>query len=319
MDAEKWSYRGSGRRYNAWADYCRKTYGGRVQKVAVDAGFSCPNRDGTVGVGGCTFCNNDGFNPSYCSREKPVTQQLDEGLLFLKKRYPRSSFFVAYFQAYSNTHAPLAHLEELYREALSHQDVSGLVIATRPDCVDNASLSFLKALSHEYYIKIEYGIESCYDDTLVRINRGHSFDDSVRALKITAEKGLAAGIHLLFGLPGESRAQMLAQVEMVNRLPVQSIKFHQLQIVKGTRIAEEYAAYPDQFQLFTLDDYLEFLVRFVERLRPEIAIERLSGEVPLSYHAGISWGRLRVDQVQKRFESLLEERDTWQGKLYGSD
>lgn len=282
----------------------------------MDAGFTCPNRDGTVGVGGCTFCNNDGFSPSYCKGEKPVTQQLDEGLLFLKKRYPRSSFFVAYFQAYSNTHAPLPQLKKLYGEALNHPDISGLVIATRPDCVDEEKLGYLKNLSHEYYVKIEYGIESCHDETLARINRGHIFSDSVRALTTTAEKGLSAGIHLLFGLPGESRAHMLAQVDQVNRLPAQSVKFHQLQIVRGTRMAEEYAAYPERFQLFALDEYLEFVVRFVERLRPDIAIERLSGEVPLPYHAGISWGRLRIDQVQKRFERFMEERDTWQGKLY---
>lgn len=316
MDIHLSTFPGAGKRYNSWAEHCRKEYGGRVQKVAVDAGFTCPNRDGTVGAGGCTFCSNDGFRPAYCRSDKAISLQIDQGLTFLKKRYPRSSFFVAYLQSYSNTYASLSHLKKVYKEALDHEDIRGLVIATRPDCIDQEKLRYLKELSHDYYIKIEYGIESCYDDTLARINRGHTYADSVRAISLTADMGLPAGIHLLFGLPGETRGQMLDQAEMVNQLPVQTIKFHQLQIVKGTAMAFEYNQFPEHFQLFSVEDYLDFVVQFIERLRPDIAIERLSGEVPVLLNEGISWGRLRADQVQKRLEHLLEEKDTWQGKHF---
>lgn len=316
MGRLKWTYTGSGRRYHAWADDCRKRYGGRVQKVAVDAGFSCPNRDGTVGVGGCTFCNNEGFNPSYCQHTPSVTGQLQKGLRFVRKRYPRSRFFVAYLQAYSNTHATPDRLKEVYGEALDHPDIQGLVIATRPDCVDEEKLSYLKNLSHKYYIKLEYGLESCHDVTLDRVNRGHTFSDSVRALELTASYGLDAGIHLLFGLPGETRDMMLSQVALVNELPVQSLKMHQLQIVKGTAMSVEYQDHPERFELFTLDEYLSFVARFLERLHPDIAIERFSGEVPLPLHEGLSWGRMRADQVQNRLDQLMQERDTWQGKFF---
>ena len=311
-----WTYTGSGRRYHTWADDCRKRYGGRVQKVAVDAGFSCPNRDGTVGVGGCTFCNNDGFNPAYCQHTATVAGQLQKGLRFVEKRYPRSRFFVAYLQAYSNTHATLDRLKRVYREALDHPDIQGLVIATRPDCIDEEKLGYLKELSRGYYIKLEYGLESCYDATLERINRGHTFSDSVRALELTAQYGLEAGIHLLFGLPGETRDMMLNQAALINELPVQSLKMHQLQIVKGTALSVEYHHHPERFELFTLDDYLLFVARFLERLHPDIAIERLSGEVAFPLHEGLSWGRLRADQVQNRLDQLMQERDTWQGKFF---
>ncbi len=305
------------RRFNAWTDQCRLLYGGRIQKVSINAGFSCPNRDGTVGLGGCTFCNNEGFNPSYCKPEKSITRQLDEGLVFLKGRYPRTSMFVAYFQAYTNTHAPLSRLRLLYGEALSHPQISGIVIGTRPDAVDEVLLDYIASLSYETnYVKIEFGLESCYDDTLLRINRGHGFADSRRAIAMTAERNIATGVHLLLGLPGEGRDRMLEQVTLINELPIQSIKFHQLQIVKGTMMARQYREHPEVFQLFSLEDYLAFMVRFIERLRPDIVIERISGEVPLPYNEGISWGGVRADQVMVRLEHLLEEYDTWQGKYY---
>jgi uncharacterized protein len=306
----------SSRRYNSWTDNCRTLYGGRIQKVAVNAGFSCPNRDGTVSTGGCTFCNNEGFNPSYCKDSLSIGSQLDTGIRFLSKRYPRTSMFVAYFQAYSNTHASLAYLSTVYGEALSHPKIQGLVIGTRPDCVDAEKLDYIAQLSRNHFVKLEYGIESCYDDTLIRINRGHTFADTKKAIDMSADRGIQTGAHLMFGLPGESRQQMLDQVNHINQLRIHSIKFHQLQIVKGTAMAKEYLEYPDRFKLFSLDEYLDFLALFIERLRPDIAIERLSGEVPLNYNAGISWGKLRMDQVLMRFEKLLEERDTWQGRLY---
>lgn len=307
------------RRYNSWTDMCRIHYGGRIQKVAINAGLGCPNRDGSKSVGGCTFCNNEGFNPSYCKPDISITSQLDKGLAFLKKRYPRSKMFVAYFQAFSNTHAPLAQLKTIYEEALSHPEIDGLVIGTRPDCVDEEKLDYIAGLSGQYYVKIEYGIESCYDDTLLRINRGHNFADSRRAVSMSVERGIQTGIHLLFGLPGESRQRMLDQVGMINRLPAHSVKFHQLQIVKGTAMALEYQQHPERFELFSLHEYLEFLVAFIERLRPDMVIERFSGEVPPAYNQGISWGMIRMDQVLVQFEKMLIDKDTWQGRLYAGE
>lgn len=304
------------RRYNSYTDLCRIQYGGRIQKVALNAGLGCPNRDGSKSAGGCTFCSNEGFNPSYCKPDLSVTAQLNAGLAFLKKRYPRSKMFVAYFQAFSNTYAPLARLKALYEEALSHPEIDGLVIGTRPDCVDEEKLDYISGLSRRYYVKIEYGIESCYDETLLRINRGHDFAASRRAVALSAERGIQTGIHLLFGLPGESRQQMLDQVEVINSLPAHSIKFHQLQIVKGTAMAREYHQHPERFELFSLQEYLEFLVAFVERLRPDIAIERFSGEVPPAFNEGISWGGIRMDRVLMQFEKMLIEKDTWQGRHY---
>ena len=307
---------GSNRRYNAWSEQSRRLYGTRIQKLAVNAGFSCPNRDGTLGTEGCTFCNNEGFIPSYCKPSASVHEQLDTGLAFVKKRYPRAGRFVAYFQAYSNTHAPLDHMREVYEEALQHPAISGLVIGTRPDCVDEEKLDYLAALSREYFIKVEYGVESCYDETLRRVRRGHLFAESQKAIRMSAERGLMTGIHLIFGLPGESRQQMLDQVTAINELPVHTAKFHQLQIVKGTEMAREYAAYPERFALFSLEEYVEFVSDFLERLRPDIALERLSGEVPPRLIAGKPWGRVRADVIITMIEDKLKEKDGFQGRLY---
>ncbi len=308
---------GSSRRYNAWSEQSRRLYGTRIQKLAVNAGFSCPNRDGTLGTEGCTFCNNEGFIPSYCKPSASIHEQLDTGLAFVKKRSPRAGRFVAYFQAYSNTHAPLDHMREVYEEALQHPAISGLVIGTRPDCVDEEKLDYLAALSREYFIKIEYGVESCHDETLRRVRRGHLFTESQKAIRMSEERGLMTGIHLIFGLPGESRQQMLDQVTAINELPVHTAKFHQLQIVKGTEMAREYGEHPERFELFSLEEYVEFVSDFLERLRPDIAIERLSGEVPPRLIAGKPWGRVRADVIITMIEDKLREKDGFQGRLYG--
>ena len=301
------------RRFNAWANQAKKRFGTRLQKLSINAGFSCPNRDGTVGYGGCTFCNNEGFNPSYCNPEKPIARQIDEGLSFIKNRYPRAKLFVAYFQAYSNTHAHLKLLEEIYEQALAHPEISGLVIGTRPDCIDSEKLDYFAELAKRYFIKLEYGVESCYNSTLKRINRGHSFEDSVHAIKETASRSIFNGIHMIFGLPGESRQMMLDQVELINKLPVNTIKFHQLQIVKDTPMADEYRNHPERFNLFGLEEYVEFVVSFVERLHPAIAIDRFSGEVPPRLITGPRWGNVRSDTIIGMVERGLEKRNSHQG------
>ncbi len=305
---------GNVRRFNAWTDQAKQRFGTRLQKLTINAGFSCPNRDGTIGYGGCTFCNNKGFNPSYCDPEKPIMTQIDEGLTFISKRYRRARLFVAYFQAYSNTHASLEALKTVYEQALSHPAISGLVIGTRPDCVDLPKLDYLAELAKKHFIKVEYGVESCYDETLVRIRRGHRFEDSVKAIHETAARGIFNGIHMILGFPGESRQMMMDQVEQINKLPINTIKLHQLQIVKDTLMAEEYQKYPERFQLFELDEYIEFVVSFMERLRPDIAIDRLSGEVPPRLIAGPRWGNVRSDSVVGMIEQCLEYRGSHQGK-----
>jgi uncharacterized protein len=307
---------GNTRRFNSWADQCRQLYGSRLQRVSVNAGFTCPNRDGTVGTGGCTFCNNEGFSPSYCHPKKPIVEQLDQGIAFLKKRYKNPEIFIAYFQAYTNTHGSPEHLKSVYEQALSHPEIRGLAIGTRPDCVDDEKLDYFATLDRNYFFTIEYGLESCYNETLLRVNRGHTFEQSVKAIEMTASRGLHTGVHLIFGLPGENRIQMLDQAKILSNFPINTVKFHQLQIVKGTPMAEEYKKHPEHFNLFAVDEYIDFIVSFVERLRPGISIERFSGEVPPGFNAGINWGGLRSDQVMNLIEKEMAERDTWQGKFW---
>jgi uncharacterized protein len=307
---------GHNKRYNSYAEYFRKEFGQRVQKVTLDAGFSCPNRDGTKGRGGCTYCNNDAFNPSYCIPSKGVSLQIAEGIEFHKVRYRRAKNFLAYFQAFSNTHAPLKQLKSLYDEALSYPGVIGLVIGTRPDCVDDEKLEYFAELSHKHYIIIEYGIESCYNKTLDKINRQHTFEESVEALHKTASLGIKTGAHLIFGLPGESREEMLEEAELLSNLPINNIKFHQLQIISNTAMAADYAAHPENYSLFTIDDYIDFIITFIERLNPSFVIERFTGEAPPRFLEVPGWKGLRTDQVALLIEQQMERRNTWQGRLY---
>jgi radical SAM protein (TIGR01212 family) len=306
---------GHSRRFNAYPDYMKRTFGGRVQKLTIDAGFSCPNRDGTKGTGGCTFCLNDAFNPSYCVPQKSVTQQIAEGIAFHEKRYRRATQFLAYFQAFSNTYASVETLEKLYRQALDVDGVIGIVVGTRPDCMDDRKLELLQELSVKHHIVIEYGIESIYDKTLKRVNRCHTFEDAVNAINRSAEKGILVGGHLIFGLPGESREDMMRSAEVVSRLPLSSIKFHQLQLFKGTQMAGEYTLNPDEYRLFELDDYLEFMVEYIEQLNPKIVVERIAGESPPRFAVIRPWGP-RYDQILMMFEKLMEERNSWQGKKF---
>ncbi|MGD0341950.1 MAG: TIGR01212 family radical SAM protein [Bacteroidales bacterium] len=307
---------GHERRFNTYSSYFMNLYGTRVQKLSIDAGFTCPNRDGSKGRGGCTYCNNDAFNPSYCKPSKSITQQIEEGIIFHRNRYRRADKYLAYFQAYSNTYAPLETLKKLYEEALSYPGVIGLVIGTRPDCIDDEKLHYLKVLSGRCYLALEYGIESCYNKTLERINRGHTFEEAEKAVRATAELGINTGVHFILGLPGESKEEMLAEADIISRLPLTTVKFHQLQIIRGTTMEKEYRKKPEDFQLFTLDEYIDFFIRFLERLNPSIVVERFTGEVPPRFLAGPGWGEKRTDQVMNLIEKRLEALDTWQGRLY---
>ncbi len=302
------------RRFNSYSSYMKKEFGSRVQKISIDAGFSCPNRDGTISTGGCTFCRNDAFNPSYCRPEKSVRQQIEEGIEFHRRRYRRATSYLAYFQAFTNTHKPIDELERLYREALSVDGVIGLVIGTRPDCINEETLEMVKDLNTT--VILEYGVESVYDQTLTRVNRGHDFATAKKAIELTHEYGFHCGGHFIFGLPGETRDMMLNAAKVISELPLTTVKFHQLQIFKDTKMADEYLANPSDFHLFTLEDYIEFVIDFIERLSPNIVIERFAGEVPPRYLVSKPWLNLRYDQVLSLIEKRLEKRNTFQGKLF---
>lgn len=313
------------KRYCSYSDYFKQLFGTRVQKLSIDAGFCCPNRDGTLNTGGCTFCNNDAFNPSYCQPEKSITQQLDEGIEFHEWRYRKAGRYLAYFQAYSNTYAPLEVLKDRYEEALRHEGVVGLVIGTRPDCVDEAKLDYIATLAQRHYVAVEYGIESCYDKTLARIHRGHDYACTVRAVEATARRGIHCGGHLILGLPGETREEILAEAEMLSALPLESVKLHQLQILHGSLMAQEWAkgeatAENGWLPPFGLEEYIGLVCDFVERLRPDMVVERFAGEVPPRFQAAPerSWRRddgrlIRNEEIPQRVTAELEKRGTWQG------
>lgn len=306
----------NGKPYNSYNEYFKSTFGQRVQKVSINAGFTCPNRDGTVALGGCTYCNNDAFNPSYCQSSKSISQQLDEGIEFHKVRYRRALKYLAYLQTYSNTYASIDELTKIYSSALDHPDVIGLIIGTRPDCIDDQKLELISALAKTHYVMIEYGIESVYNSTLKKINRGHTWEQSKDAIIKTASKGIKTGAHLIFGLPGETRDMMLESVKEISALPLTTIKFHQLQIVKNTVMAVEYLKNHETFNLFKLDEYISFIVSFIERLNPLFIIERFTGEVPPRYLVTPPWGHLRSDQVAVMIVDEMIKRNTWQGKLF---
>lgn len=307
-----------GRRFNAYSDCLKKRLGERLQKVAINAGFTCPNRDGTLATGGCTYCNNAAFNPSYCSPDKSIAQQIEEGISFhASHRYKKAQRYLAYFQPYSNTYAPLDTLRKLYDEALQHPLVAGLVVGTRPDCVDKAKLDYLAQLAQTRYVAVEYGVESCYDRTLRRINRGHDFATAQRAICDTAQRGLHVCAHFIFGLPGEAKSEMLAEADIISQLPIGSAKFHQLQLVKGTPMADEYRRCPSDFVRFEVAEYVNFFIDFLEHLRPDIAIERFAGEAPPRFLAQHEWGLIRNEQLLALLERRMEERGSWQGKYFG--
>ena len=305
---------GNRRRFNSFTDYLKNHFGGRIQKLSIDAGFTCPNRDGTFGTGGCTYCDNDAFNPSYCRPEKSIGQQLSEGIAFHASRYRRASRFLAYFQPFSNTYASVDRLEQLYSETLAFPGVVGIVAGTRPDCVDDDKLDLLREIAKRHYVMVEYGIESCYNETLDRVNRRHTFEQTVEAIRRTAALGIPAGGHLIFGLPGETRKQMLEEAAILSQLPLHMIKFHQLQIFRDTAMAREYEQFLIGFDLFDLEEYLDFVIDFTERMSPAIMIERFASEAPPRFLVAPDWGRIRYDEVLRRIERRMEERDTFQGK-----
>ncbi len=299
-------------RYNDYTSVLKNIFAERVQKITVNAGFTCPNRDGTKGWGGCTYCNNQTFSPQYCHSQKPVREQIEEGIQFFHHKYQAQKYLV-YFQSYTNTYGKTDELIRLYEEALSYPQVTGLVIGTRPDCVSDELLSYFEELVKTKYVMIEYGVESTCDDTLRFINRGHSYGEAEEMIIKTASKGIYTGAHLILGLPTESRKVILSHADKISTLPLTAIKLHQLQLVKGTKMASQYAENPEIFHLYTADEYIDLVVDFLERLNPNIAIERFVSQSPKELLIAPDWGLKNFEFIDKIHKRLIT-RDTYQGK-----
>ena len=303
------------KRYNDFSSFIRRKFNTRVQKVSIDAGFTCPNKDGTKGVGGCTYCNNNTFNPDYCKPIKPIKQQINEGIEFFSKKY-KTQKYLAYFQAFTNTYAPLADLKKMYEEALDHEDVIGLVVATRPDCIKDEVLDYLEELAAAgNFIKLEFGLESTKNETLEAINRCQTHEEAIDAFNRADGRGLHLGGHLILGLPGETKDDMMNHAKMVSQLPINTLKIHHLQIVKHTMMAVQFKKTPEMFTFMELDEYIDFVVDFVEKLKPEIIIERFFSESPASMLIYPKYG-LKNFEVKHLVEKRLEERDAMQGRLF---
>lgn len=301
-------------RYNEFGNWLKEQLGVKAQKISLNAGFTCPNRDGRVGIGGCTYCNNQTFNPDYCVTDKTVARQLEEGKSFFARKYPEMKY-LAYFQAYTNTYDSIDNLRAKYEEALSVPDVVGLVIGTRPDCMPDALLDYLSEVNRRTFLIVEYGVESVYDTTLQRINRGHTHAQTIDAITRTAARGIRVGAHLILGLPQESREELIAEAGILSALPLTTLKLHQLQLIKGTRMAEEYAQQPADFHLFTAEEYIDLVIDFVERLRPDIVLERFVSQSPSSLLAVEGWG-LKNHEFVAKVRCRMEERDAHQGRLF---
>ncbi len=303
------------RRYNDFSSFIRERFNQRVQKVSINAGFTCPNKDGSKGVGGCTYCNNNTFNPDYCKPIKGIKQQIDEGIDFFSKKY-KAQKYLAYFQAFTNTYAPLVDLKKMYEEALDHKDVVGLVIATRPDCINDEVLDYLEYLSAAgHFIKLEFGLESTKNETLEAINRCQTHEDAIDAFRRADGRGIHLGGHLILGLPGETKEDILEHAKKVSELPMNTLKIHHLQIVKHTMMAHQFKNTPEMFVFMQLEEYINLVVDFIELLKPEIIIERFFSESPAKMLIYPKYG-LKNFEVKHLVEQCLEERNTMQGRLF---
>ena len=307
----------TGKRYLNYASFIKQRFGQRVQKISLDIGFSCPNRDGSKGYGGCTYCNNSTFNPEYCGPEKSIKEQLESGISFFSKKY-KDQKYLAYFQAYTNTYADISSLKELYREALSVPNVIGLVIGTRPDCISAELIDYLSFLSEKHYISLEFGVESTLNKTLLKVNRCHTFEDTIQAYELCKNSGIDLGAHLIIGLPGESRQELQEHAKRISELPIQTLKLHHLQIVKNSIMAVQFKRNPDDFDLFAAEDYIEFISEFITYLRPDIVIERFISEAPLDLLIAPKWNGLKNFEIVAKIDKNLVKKNLWQGKYYRS-
>ncbi len=300
------------KRYNDFSSFIKKRFSERVQKISLDTGFTCPNRDGTKGVGGCTYCNNNTFNPDYCKPDKSITQQLDEGISIFSKKY-KTQRYLAYFQAYTNTYADIELVKQLYMEAISHPKVVGLVIGTRPDCINEELIDFLSDLSKDYFISLEFGVESTLDRTLKDVNRCHTYKETVEAYELAKNRGLHLGAHMIIGLPRESKDDILNHAIELSKLPINTLKLHHLQVVKHTMMAIQFKENPEQFSFYTADEYIDLITDFVALLRPDIIIERFISQSPHHLLIAPIWN-LKNFEIVAKIDKKLADKNLWQGK-----
>ena len=307
----------TGKRYLDYSSFIKLNFGERVQKISLDIGFSCPNRDGSKGYGGCTYCNNDTFNPDYCEPNKSVKQQLEEGISRFSTKY-KTQKYLAYFQAYTNTYSDFESLKKMYEEALSVPNVIGLVIGTRPDCISDEVIDYLSFLSKTYFISLEFGVESTSNKTLEKVNRCHSYDDSIATFNKCKNRGFHLGAHLIIGLPGETKENLLNHAIEISKLPIDTLKLHHLQIVKQSIMASQYKRNPEDFNLFTQESYIAFITKFVTLLRPDIVIERFISQAPIDLLIAPKWNGLKNFEMVAKIDKQLELENIWQGKNYTS-
>ncbi len=305
----------TGKRYLDYSSFIRSKFGQRVQKISLDIGFSCPNRDGSKGTGGCTYCNNSTFNPDYCEPSIGIKQQLLEGISQFSKKY-KTQQYLAYFQAYTNTYSDFDSLKKLYEDALAVPNIIGLVIGTRPDCISEEIIDYLSFLSKKYYISLEFGVESTLNKTLLKVNRCHTYEDTIEAYEQCKNKGLSLGAHLIIGLPGESKQELLDHATKISKLPIDTLKLHHLQIVKHSMMAVQYKRDSENFNLFSLENYIDFITDFISLLRPDIIIERFISEAPLDLLIAPKWNGLKNFEIVAKIDKKLIEKDIWQGKYY---
>ena len=305
---------GTSRRFNDYSSFIKNKFGGRVQKISVNVGLSCPNRDGTKGTGGCIYCDNTAFTPAYCNAADNITEQLRKGREFFSRKYPDMRY-IAYFQSYTNTYAPVETLEALYREAVS-DGIAGLIIGTRPDCINNELLDMLARINQIVPVAVELGMESTADRTLELINRHHTWADSVKAAEMCASHGLQTGAHLILGLPGETEADFLEHAKRISALPLKTLKLHQLQIISGTPLAAICQKNPDFVRTFTLNDYIATVVRFLEHLSPDIVVERFVSVSPAEKVIAPRWNRMKNFEIVALIDKELERQETWQGRKF---
>ena len=296
--------------YNDFGTWLRRRFPYKVQKISIDAGFTCPNRDGLTGRGGCTYCDNRTFNPTYCNRKKTITEQLEDGKHFFSKKYPTMKY-LAYFQAYTNTYSSLESLRRMYEEALSVEDVVGIVIGTRPDCMPEVLLDYLEELNRQTFLLVEYGIETTNDRTLLRINRGHDFACSRSTVERTHARGILTSAHIILGLPGEDREESLQQAPVISSLPIDVLKIHQMQIIRGTRLAEEYTEHP--FRLYTPQEYIELITGYIQLLRKDLVLDRFVSQAPSDLLVAPKWG-LKNHEFTNLLIQHLRHTKTFQGQ-----
>lgn len=300
--------------YREFPSFLKQYFPYKVQKISLNAGFTCPNRDGNKGFGGCTYCNNQTFNPDYCRTEKSISQQLEEGKLFFAHKYPEMKY-LAYFQAYTNTYDELESLKAKYEEALRVKDVVGLVIGTRPDCMPDSLLHYLEELNRSTFLMVEYGIESTLDRTLQRINRGHTYQVTEETVCRTAACGILTGGHVILGLPGETISDVIGQATTLSRLPLTTLKMHQLQLIRGTRMAHEFEERPEDFHLFEVDEYIDLVVDYIQHLRPDLVLERFVSQSPKELLLAPHWG-IKNYEFNHRLQKRMRQLDAYQGKKY---